>query len=255
MNTKNGTKRLEDKTAIVTGGGCGIGRAIVFDFAREGARVLAGDIDESCLQDVKQKAGREGLTVLTMKADITREDQVYQLVELGMEELGRIDILVNNAGVSGPEGIITDISKKEWDRVLNTNLTGMYLCSKTVVGHMIDRGAGNIINLSSGAGLRGAPVRRLPYVVSKFGVEGLTYGLAQQLKGYGICVNAMRPAPTATNMATHISAEMKARLRKPEEISKLAVFLALQTVETMTGESIAFAEWEKNRLNLPDQSF
>jgi len=246
MNNIKKEERLRDRVAIVTGGAYGIGKAIVFDFAREGSNVVVCDINESNLSETQQEASKAGISITAVKADITKEPEVNRMVEEALKEFGGIDILVNNAAVNGPLGLITEISKKEWNKVLDTNLTGMYLCSKAVLKHMIERGTGNIINLSSGAGLRGAMIRRLPYAVSKFGVEGFTYALAQQIKPYGIWVNAMRPAPADTSMAKDLPPERRAKLRKPEEISKLAVFLALQTVDTMTGESVDFKDWEKN---------
>jgi NAD(P)-dependent dehydrogenase (short-subunit alcohol dehydrogenase family) len=115
---------------------------------------------------------------------------------------------------------------------------------------MIERRAGNIINLSSGAGLRGARVRSLPYAISKWGVEGFTYGLSLQMKPYGICVNALRPGPHDTDFHKDTPPEFREgewkQMQKPNGVSKLAVFLALQTVDTMTGESIDLREWERS---------
>ena len=249
------TQRLKGKVAIITGGGTGIGKAIVLGFAQEGADVVIGGRTVSALEDVCQEAHRLGIAAVPIQTDISREADVVRLVDKALQCFGKIDILVNNAGVAGPLGLITSISKKAWDDILNINLTGMFLCSRAVLTPMIERRTGNIINLSSGAGLRTARVRSLPYGVSKFGVEGLTYALSVQMKPYGICVNALRPGPHDTGMHQETPPAFRtgawAKMREPNGVSKLAVFLALQTVETMTGASIDLGEWEKN---VPDST-
>jgi 3-oxoacyl-[acyl-carrier protein] reductase len=243
-------QKLRDKVAIVTGGGRGIGRAVALGFAREGANLVVCGRNLSDLEDVCWEAGSLGTSVLPIRADVSNELEVEAMVQEALNVFKKVDILVNNAGVAGPLGLITGISKKAWDEVININLTGIFLCSRAVLQHMVERRTGNIINLSSGAGLRGARVRSLPYGVSKFGVEGLTYGLAIQLKPYGICVNALRPGPHDTGFHKDTPRELREgewkQMRKPNGVSKLAVFLALQTVDTMTGESVDLIEWERS---------
>jgi NAD(P)-dependent dehydrogenase (short-subunit alcohol dehydrogenase family) len=240
-----GKERLRGRVAIVTGGGKGIGRAIALGLAREGANLLLCGRDVPSLEDVCQEVRREGITAAHVKADVSVEREVEHMVEEALKAFGKVDILVNNAGVAGPVDLITDIDKGVWEEVLNINLTGMFLSSRAVLRHMIERRAGNLINLSSGAGFRGALVRSVPYTVSKWGVEGFTYALAVQMRSYGICVNALRPGRTDTDIHRDTPPEIRATMRKPNGVSKLAVFLSLQTVETMTGESIDLAEWEK----------
>jgi 3-oxoacyl-[acyl-carrier protein] reductase len=171
-------QRLEDKVALVTGGGRGIGRAISLGFAKEGGKLIVCGRTQSYLEEVCQEARNIGTTAIPVKADVSVEYEVESMVDEALRVFGKIDILVNNAGVAGPLGSITDISQETWDEVLKVNLTGMFLCSRAVLKHMIERRTGNIINLSSGAGLRGARVRSLPYAISKWGVEGFTYGLS-----------------------------------------------------------------------------
>jgi NAD(P)-dependent dehydrogenase (short-subunit alcohol dehydrogenase family) len=168
------------------------------------------------------------------------------MVEQALKAFGKIDILVNNAGVSGPHGLLTEISKEAWDEVININVTGVFLCCRAVLRDMLKRGVGNIINISSGAGRTGGiiGIRSLPYNVSKFGVEGITYALGRQMKPYGICVNAIRPGIIDTDFHQDSSPEWKAKMRQPDDIKPLALFLALQTVDTMTGESVELSEWE-----------
>ncbi len=238
-------QRLKGKVAIVTGGGKGIGRAIVLGFAKEGANLVVSGRTMSYLGGVCREAHSMGAPTLPVKADVSVEHEVERLVGDALKAFGKIDILVNNAGVAGPLGLITHISKEAWGEVLDINLTGMFLCSRAVLKNMIERKTGNIINLSSGAGWRGSGVRSLPYNVSKFGVEGFTHALALQMKPYNICVNALRPGRHDTDFHKGSPPEFKVGMRKPDDVSKLAVFLALQTVDTMTGESIDLREWEK----------
>lgn len=239
--------RLKDKVAIITGGGKGIGRAIGLAFASEGADVVIAartksDVDKVC-QEIRQFGG----AVLPVVADITSEHDVIQMVNKTIETYRKIDILVNNAGVPGPLGLVTGISKVQWDEVIAINLTGMFLCSKEVLKYMIERKNGNIINISSGAGTKVGFVRSLPYNVSKFGVEGFTYALAVQMKPYGICVNALRPGRMDTDFHKNSPPEFRRAMRKAEDVTRLAVFLALQTADTMAGESVDLAEWEKGK--------
>ncbi len=239
------------KVAIITGGGKGIGKAIALGFAKEGANLVVCGRTLSYLEEVCQEAQSMGISAVPVKADVSIEHEVDTLVQEALRVFRKVDILVNNAAIPGPLGLITNISKKVWDDILNINLTGMFLCSRAVLKHMIERRTGNIINLSSGAGLRSARVRSLPYGVSKFGIEGFTYSLSVQMKPYGICVNALRPGPHDTDAHKDTPPEFRtgewAHMRKPNGgVSKLAVFLALQTVETMTGESIDLKEWERN---------
>lgn len=240
-------QKLERKVAIVTGGGKGIGRSIVLAFAAEGANLVVCGKTFSLLERVSQEARDMGANIVPVQADVSVEPEVENMVQQTLKAFGKIDILVNNAGMPGPRDLITDIRKEVWDEIINVNLTGVFLCSKAVLRHMIKQGSGNIINISSGAGRRGGgKVRSIPYSVSKFGVEGLTYALALQMKPYGICVNALRPGPVNTDFHKESPPEWRAKMRLPDDVKKLAVFLALQKVDTMTGESVDLQEWENS---------
>jgi 3-oxoacyl-[acyl-carrier protein] reductase len=247
VNIEN-KQKLRDRVAIVTGGGRGIGRAIALDFAREGANVVACGRNQTFLEEVSQEARRAGCSVLAVRTDVSIEGEVERMVDEAVKKFGKIDILVNNAAISGPRGLITDVSKEEWDEVLNINLTGTFLCSKAVLKHMIKSGTGNIINVTTSKGWKRRRPGAVPYRASKSGMEGFTLVLAKQMKPYGICVNAMGPATTDTDMQKNMSLAQKRRWRmwRPDEVSKLAVFLALQTVDTLTGASIDFPQWQRS---------
>ncbi len=243
-------KQLKDMVAIITGGSKGIGRSIVMAYAEQGANLVICGRHKSLLDEVSREAGALGVSVLPVRADVSVEADVENMVAQALREFGRIDILVNNAGIPGPIVLITEINKVDWDAVMGTNVTGVFLCSRAVLRHMIGRGKGNILNISSGAGRAVKTVRSLSYNVSKFAVEGLTAATAAQMKPYGICVNALCPGMIDTDFHQDTPEEWKAKMppmRHPDVVKELAVFLALQTVETMTGESVDLAEWERSR--------
>ena len=159
-------QQLKEMVAIVTGGGKGIGRSIVLAYAEQGASLVVCGRNFSLLEEVSREVGEMGVSVLPVQTDVSVESEVDNMVERALKQFGKIDILVNNAGIAGPLGLITDISKEDWDEVININLAGVFLCSRAVLRHMMERGKGNIIHISSGAGKKIKAVRSLPYTVS-----------------------------------------------------------------------------------------
>ena len=243
-------KQLKDRVAIITGGGKGIGRSIVMAYAEQGANLVICGRNEPLLEEVGREAAALGVSVLPVRADVSVEADVDNMVAQALKEFGQIDILVNNAGIPGPTVLITEIKRADWDAVVGTNVTGVFLCSRAVLRHMIGQGKGNIVNISSGAGKTVKVVRSLSYNVSKFAVEGLTAATALQMKPYGICVNALRPGMIDTDFHKDTPEEWRAKMppmKQPDVVKELAVFLAVQTVDTMTGESVDLAEWEQSR--------
>ncbi len=249
------SKKLEGKTAIVTGAGMGIGRSIALSFAEEGANTVVISRTQADIDNVVREVSKYNAGSLGVKADVSIEGQVEEMVRRTLETFGRIDILVNNAVAHGPTNFITQINVKDWDHTLEVNLRGVFLCSKAVLPTMMKQKSGNIINMSSGAGRRtkeisfASPTRSLVYSVTKFGVEGFTLALAGQVNKFNINVNALRPGPTDTRAHAGASPEKKATLRKPDEIKKVAVFLASQSPMGITGESLDATTWDTIYLN------
>jgi len=249
--------KLRDKVAVVTGGGKGIGKAISLAFAREGADVVMAAQTKSALEETAEEIKKVGRRAFPFVVDISKEDQVSQFMSSTVSNLGRIDILVNNAGVAGPTVPVVDLQIEDWNRVIGVNLTGAYLCSKAVLKYMIKNKSGNITNIGSMAGTKGL-WRRSPYVVSKWGILGLTKTLALEVGMYGIRVNAICPGLVEGKRLDDVFRERakvmgispdlirkKAiddtplrRFVKPEEIAQTAIFLASSGSEAITGQII-----------------
>jgi len=249
--------KLEDKVAVVTGGGKGIGRAISLAFAKEGADVVIAARTETALKETAEEINKMGGHALPFVADISREDQVNELVSSTVRNLGKIDILVNNAGIAGPTVPVVDLRIEDWNGVIAVNLTGAYLCSKAVLKYMIKNKSGNIINIGSMAGTKGL-WRRSPYVVSKWGILGLTKTLALEAGIYGIRVNAICPGLVEGKRLDDVFSERAKvmgispdlirkraiddtplrRFVKPGEIARTAIFLVSSNSDGITGQII-----------------
>jgi 3-oxoacyl-[acyl-carrier protein] reductase len=225
--------RLEDRTAVVTGGARGIGRSIAEAFAAEGADVAVADVlpereAESVLAEA-ERAGRRGLYVRT---DVAQKDQVRSMVETVLEAFGRIDVLVNNAGVLS-QVPVEEMPIEEWDRVLNVNLRGTFLCCRFTLGHMLERGGGRIINIASQIGQTGAP-GLAHYSASKGGVIALTKALAREVAARGVLVNAIAPGPISTGI---MPPESEA-LEEARKVAPTAVFLASDDSSYYVGQTL-----------------
>lgn len=237
--------RLQGKVALVTGAARGIGNAISKLYVREGAKIaLNYSKSEREAIALAEEMGEISKSILLVKADVSKIDEVKQMVQKTLERFGRIDILVNNAGILIPE-VFLESTEDTWDKTLDINLKGAYLCSKEVVPIMLKQEKGKIINISSICGLsERSALRNTAYVASKTGMLGLTRSLAVNL-GPKINVNAICPGLTDTEMAVSLGPErIKAgieesllkRIGKPEDIANAALFLASDESDFITGE-------------------
>ena len=240
--------KLESKVAVVTGASRGIGKAIAIALAREGADVVVAARTEGeagPLPGTIHKTAEEihalGRRSLAIKTDVTKEEQVAEMVSSTLEEFGRIDILVNNAGINVP-GRVLDISVKRWDLIIAVNLRGTFLCTKAVLPTMIERRSGSIINLSSILGTRDIS-GDVAYGVTKAAIERFTYGLAEEVREYNIAVNAMCPSYTDTEGIRVWTPDVdKSAWQKPEMWGKYAVFLAAQDAGSLTARALVAQE-------------
>ena len=240
---------LEGKVAIVTGSKQGIGKAIAVALAEAGAdvavctRVVEGGELEAVADEIK----RLGRRSLAFQTDITQKSDVDNLVQRVMDEFGTIDILVNNAGII-IRGPILDFPEDEWDRVIDTDLKGYYLCCQAVGKIMVERKRGNIINISSRIAKRAATDRGA-YCVAKAGVDMLTRVLALELASYNIRVNAIAPADFRTEMTRGVLSDPETlrqresfipmgRIPEPSELVGAALFLASDASSFITGHII-----------------
>jgi 3-oxoacyl-[acyl-carrier protein] reductase len=237
---------LDGEVVVVTGANRGLGREMSLRFAREGARVVLVGRTESELEAVAEEA--EGET-LVAPADVTDAEAVEGVVESTLDAFGRLDTLVNNAGIGllslEDGGLPThEIAEGRWRQILDVNLTGVFLCSKAALPHMLERGSGNVINISSGLGRYAAP-GYAPYNASKHGLEGLTKTMALDYEEAGVNVNALDPGGRVnTAFWDHLPDEERAEILQPEVMNDAAVLLAAQEPGAVTGESMDATDWE-----------
>jgi 3-oxoacyl-[acyl-carrier protein] reductase len=241
---------LEGRVAIVTGSSRGIGRAIAERLAAEGARIVVTYVsNEREATAVVDAIGRGGSEAIAVAVDVSRRDEVDELVRTALDRFGRIDILVNNAGVHVAKGVL-ETTEDDWDRTIDVNLKGAYLCSKAVAPVMLEQGTGTIINISSNSGLyHPSAMRFTEYVASKAGMNGLTKALALAL-GPAVRVNAICPGWIRTDMLEEIDPEVHARILAetalarwgtPEDVAAAAAFLASDDASFITGELMLVA--------------
>jgi 3-oxoacyl-[acyl-carrier protein] reductase len=243
-------RHLDGKVAIVTGASRGIGRAIAERFAAEGARVVVNAVSRMAnARAVVDAIAAQGGEAMAVQADVSRSPDVADLTAATLDRFGRIDILVNNAGVMVTQGVL-ETSVDDWDRTIDVNLKGPYLCSKAVAPIMIGQGRGTIINMSSNSGLyHPSAMRFTEYVVSKAGLNGLTKAMALAL-GPQVTVNAICPGWIRTDMVEVIDPAVQQRILDetalsrwgtPEDIAGAAVFLASADADFITGELLIVA--------------
>lgn len=240
-------EKLDGETVVVTGASRGLGASMAKRFAREGANVVLTARSESDLSAVAADAGGE---TLVAPADITDESAVQDVVDAAVEAYGTVTGLVNNAGIGllnmyDDRRELHDVETADFRRILNVNVTGVFLTSKYTVPEMIDAGRGNIVNISSGLGRRGS-ARWGPYVASKWALEGLTRTQAKELDAHGVNVNALDPGGRVdTGFWDHLPEEERERILDPDVMNDAATHLLAQNPGGVTGESMPADEWER----------
>ncbi len=237
---------LEGKVAIVTGGGRGIGRAIVLDLAANGADVaFTYRSNAAAAGEVADQVKELGRRVLAIQTDVSNFEAAQAVVNRVMDEWGRLDILVNNAGVNR-DAVIWKMTEEEWDEVVNTDLKGCFNYIRAVVPIFRAQNAGKIVNITSINGLRGK-FGQTNYSAAKAGVIGLTKALARELGRSNINVNAVAPGLIETDMVKEAPEKVKemalaeillGRLGKPEEVAYVVTFLCTEKARHITGEVI-----------------
>ncbi len=247
---------LKDRVAIITGGAKGIGKGIALKFAEEGCTVVIADITEEAANETLTELAKKGKPGIFIKCDHTIEHQVQEMVKQVIGKFGKIDILVNNAGGFGPPVPVTDLTLEAWTKSVNLNLTGVFLCCKAVIPHMIEKHYGKIINMSSISAVAAGPPSP-HYGSSKGGILSLTLDLALETARFGINVNAILPGTIRTDMwKTNIPPDANEdkffsdmaqsliplqRIGTPEDVAGAALFLASNLSDYVTGDRIIVA--------------
>jgi 3-oxoacyl-(acyl-carrier-protein) reductase len=239
-------KRLDGQTAIVTGAGRGIGRAIARELAATGANIVINYVTSADAANALAKEIREmGPEALVVHTDVTNFDQVTEMVKQTVDTFGKIDILVNNAGITRDK-TLKNMSKQHWDDVIHVNLSGLFNCTQQVLPFMLERKSGRIVNISSFVALAGN-VGQSNYATTKAGIIGFTKSVALEVSRHGITVNAVCPGFTETDMLMEVPEKIRARILEkipmgrfgqPEEIATCVRFIVTEG-DYMTAQAIS----------------
>jgi len=233
------------KVALVTGGGSGIGRAAALLFARDGAQVVVADVNDANARETATLIGDAGGDATACTVDVRDDASVAAMVATATERYGRLDAAFNNAGISPDAKPFTEHTLAEWQRVIDVNLTGVFLCLQAELRVMVEQGGGAIVNTSSGAGVVAAPGQP-QYTAAKHGVLGLTKQVAQEYARAGVRVNAILPGMTDTPMMQEYLVEHGAmvrmlpfgRLATADEVAQAAVWLCSDAASYVSGASL-----------------
>lgn len=243
--------RLKDKVAIITGGAEGIGKSYALGFAREGAKIVIADINLPAANALADTLKKQGTEALALKTDVSVLRDTEEMAKKTAEQFGRIDVLVNNAALYVRMKLsrvpLHQIDPAEWDKVMAVNLTGVFLCCRAVLPHMIKQKAGKIINIASGLAFSSVP-NMTHYIASKGGVVSLTRALAREVGDYNINVNCIAPGSTFSEEPTNLAAvefrkkdlHLRAikRVEYPDDLVGTAIFLASPDSDFITGQTI-----------------
>lgn len=240
-------KKLAGKVALVTGASQGIGKAVALAYAKEGASVFVCARNETGLHLAVQEIGAAGGRVSATAGDVGIAGDAKRIVRQAHREFGAIHVLVNNASLLGPRAPIAQYPLPVWEEVIRVNLTGPFLMIQETLQIMIPQRQGSVINVSSGVGRIGK-ARWGAYAVSKFGVEGLTQVVAEEVGEFGVRANAVNPGPTRTTMrAAAYPEEDPMTLPTPDEITGVFVYLASDESLAVTGKSFDAQQWRRQR--------
>jgi NAD(P)-dependent dehydrogenase (short-subunit alcohol dehydrogenase family) len=247
--TTNENGNFTGKVAFVTGAGTGIGRATALAFARDDAHVVVADISEQGSQETARMIEELSGRVLAVTCDVTRTEDVKAALDKTIETFGRLDFAFNNAGVEQKLAPAAELDEAEWDRIVNTNLRGVFLCLKHEIPLMLTQGGGAIVNTSSGAGVKGFK-GQAAYVAAKHGVVGLTRAAALDYAPQNIRINAVCPGIINTPMMDRftggtaegrervIAQEPVGRMGQPEEIAKAVLWLCSDAASFVVGHAM-----------------
>ena len=238
---------LTGKTAIVTGGGRGLGRAISKALSQAGALVALADMNQSDMDETTRLVQQGGGKAVSILCDVSQSNSVESMFVKALKEFGKIDILVNNAGLAWRK-LLMDETEENWNRMIGVNLTGLFHCCRAVGSHMISRGSGKVINIASTSGMEGE-IGYTAYTMTKAGVILFTKSLALEWASYNINVNAIAPGWFHTPLTDPLTKDPvrfkeimrgipKGRLANPDEIGPLVVYLASSASDFMTGSII-----------------
>lgn len=238
--------RFKNRSVIVTGSSRGLGKAMALAFAREGANIVVNYVKNvKAAKEVANSIGKIGSRFLVIKADVAEYKQVEKLVEQTLDEFGKIDVLINNTGVHN-DSVVWKMDNEQWNEVIDVNLTGVFHCTRAVIGHMKKQEYGRIINMSSVVGQIGA-FGTSNYSASKAGIIGFTKAVAKEVAKKGVTVNAIAVGYIDIGMGQRLPQELKntliqqtpiGRFGKPKEVAQTVMFLASEDASFITGQVI-----------------
>ena len=236
----------ERKVAFVTGGSRGIGKQVALKFAKNGYNIVINYVsDNTDIKGLQEEFEKENVEILLVKADVTKKEEIQNLVKTAIEKFGHIDVLVNNAGITR-DGLLMRMKEEDFDKVIEINLKGTFLVTKEVIPYMMKKREGSIINISSVVGVVGN-AGQSNYAASKAGIIGFTKSVAKELASRNIRANCVAPGFIKTDMTDVLSEEVKEnihnqiplkRMGEPEEVANLVYFLGSEESKYITGQVV-----------------